>query len=107
MIIRESKVQLFRFPLTESIFEVLKKLKGNNMKCIKKADKVMRVPEHVAEERIKQGWSYVPKSEWKGSGAKDTIAKPVAVASDKPKKKRTRKPADDTDMVGRAMNKKD
>ena len=62
------------------------------MKCIKKTDKVMRVPEHVAEERIKQGWAYVPKSDWKKTGSKETIEKPKEVASDKPKKKRTRGP---------------
>jgi len=61
------------------------------MKCIKKGDKVMRVPEHVAEERVTQGWSYCPRSEWKG-GTKESINKPASVASDKPKKKRTRGP---------------
>ena len=79
------------------------------MKCIKKADKVMRVPEHVAEERIKQGWSYCPKHEWKKTGIKETIAKPVAVANEsgKPKKKRTRKPVEDSNMVDKAINKKE
>jgi hypothetical protein len=35
-------------------------------KCVKKGDKVKRVRDDVARELVdNQGWTYIPKSEWK------------------------------------------
>lgn len=61
------------------------------MKCIKKAEKVVRVPEDVAAQRVKQGWAYCAKSEFKTGGNKaESIEKPVAEKREGPKVKRKR-----------------
>ena len=60
------------------------------MKCVKKSDKVMRVPEQRAKELISQGWSYCPKSEYKGSSNKELVEKAAPIKREGPKVKRKR-----------------
>lgn len=77
------------------------------MKCIKKNEKVMKVPEDIAESKVnKSGWQYCPKSEYKKSTDKEVIEKPRSVASDKPKKAKKKKPESE-DAIEKMIKKKD
>lgn len=77
------------------------------MKCIKKSEKVMRVPEHVACEKIKQGWSFCSKSEFKKTADKEVIHRAEPVASDKPKKNKKQKKQRNDDTGFESSEKKD
>jgi len=78
------------------------------MKCIKKENKFMRVPEKMAEAKIKDGWSYCSKSEFKKSEDKETIHRPQQEARVRVKKvKKSRKPAESPDAVTALINKKE
>lgn len=66
----------------------------------------MKVPEHIAEAKVKNGWQYCSKSEFKKSEDKEVIEKPRAVASDKPKKTRKKRQAED-DSIDKMINKKE
>lgn len=80
------------------------------MKCIKKDGKFSKVPEHIAETRVKKdGWFYCPKSEFKKSTDKEVINKPQAASRPKSTKiKKSKKQVEDQmDDVDKLINKKD
>jgi len=62
------------------------------MKCIKNQDKYMKVSEDMATQKVKDGWSYCPKSEFKKAHKADqsscqVVAKPKQNTNfNKPKK---------------------
>ena len=76
------------------------------MKCIKQADKYMRVPEKMAVEKVKAGWLYCPKSEFKKATNKQVVAKPQdEVRQSKGRKKAKKVKVEATDPVDKMIEK--
>lgn len=66
------------------------------MKCIVKEGLYQRVDNETAEIRLKQGWSFAPKSEWKNStrtAPKSEIVSEAEVKGEKTKNKKAEKAA--------------
>jgi hypothetical protein len=50
------------------------------MKCVKMGDVVERVSEETARTRVKAGWVYCPKADWRKAHPGKAQAKPEAPA---------------------------
>lgn len=66
------------------------KIEEISMKCIKHGDEIRRVSDEQATEKVKNGWQYCPKSEWK-TQVRDANKKPKKAAKKKAKKKAAKK----------------
>lgn len=75
---------------------IISNKKGENMKCIKNSDKYMKVSEDMAAQKVKEGWVYCPRSEFKKASKADksscqVISKAHDSVSNKPKKAKLKK----------------
>ena len=52
------------------------------MKCIKKGDVIKRVTEDESKKAVKTGWSYIPKTAWKGRNKEEDELPAVVVEED-------------------------